>query len=303
MEEGAWNVYFKSSIGVDNLSQYGFRSIRFASKDVWNPTLGANYLGFVKVAPSDAKKADNTIGEVGNKLNDAHLYSFGGKVVVDGAVGDGEWTEQDVIAEKEGYKMYAKADEENLYIMADIPHNAKAPVFNFSAKTADGKSYWLYQQSNGAVYFNHKGETGHAGLLMKYSDKLFEFKIPFYMLDIRQGTEFKEISVNIQDSSIKGWKSTGSIKTDKSYSVSPQFTIFNAYEKLTIKSGGDYEIRLFADADIADIVWYLDGNQIENEKSAYLKLENIINDCLLSAKVTSANGSVREINIAEIKVL
>ena len=301
LSEGEWKVYFKSSVGVDGLSEYGFRSIRFASKDVWNGTLGANYLGYVEVAPTDGILTDNTFGEVGKAKSFAHLYSFGGRVVVDGIASDGEWTEQDIIAQDEQYRLYAKSDERNMYIMADIPHGAKTPVFNLKAKAEDGKSYWLYQQSNGAVYFNHEGETGHAGMLLKYSDKLFEFKIPFYMLNLKQGTVLTEISVNIQDSG-NDWKSTGNIGTKEGYTVTPRFTVFNVCESIAVGRGGSYETELFADAEIASVEWYLDGKKITSGKSTHFKLENIENNCKISAKITSVNGTVKEINIAEIKV-
>ena len=294
--EGKWNVYFKSSIAVNNFSDYGFRSIRFASKDVWHSTLGANYLGYVEITSSSA--TDNSFGEEGKTQNIVHLYNLGNKVVVDGF--NGEWTEEDIIAKDEQHKLYAKCDEENLYIMADIPHKAKSPVFNFKAKRSDGTSYWLYQAANGFVYFNHDG-AGHVGMLMKYSDNLFEFKIPFYMLGLQKGTVLTEISVNIQDSG-NDWKSTGSLKTGESYTINPDFTVFNACESVTVKAGDNYEVELLADADISQIVWYLDGEEITDEKSARIKLENIQEDCSLSAKIISSNGTEKEINIAEIKV-
>ncbi len=300
MEAGEWKIYFKSSIGVDGFSQYGFRSIRFASNDVWNESLDANYLGYVEITESNAV-GDNTFGEVGKDMQYAHLYSLGGKVVADGQISDGEWTEDDIIAENGQYKLYAKADEENLYIMADMPHNAKSPVFNFSAKK-DGKSYWLYQQSNGFIYFNHDNEKGHSGMIMRYSDNLFEFKIPFYMLDIDSSLQFSEISVNVQDSG-DGWKSTGNIKTTESYTVTADFTVFNSFEKLTVSKGGAYETELAADADIANVVWYVDGVEMQNGNSAYFKLENIENDCTVSAKIITVNGTVKEITVAEIKSL
>ena len=301
LDEGRWKVYFKSSIAVDDLSQYGFRSIRFASKDVWQATLGANFVGYFDITTSNDNITDNTFGEVGKTLSVAHPYNLNGKVTVDGLAGESEWTERDIIAESEQYKLYAKTDEDNLYIMADIPHNAKAPVFNFKAKTEGGASYWLYQSSGGFVYFNHDGETGHSGMLLKYSDNLFEFKIPFFMLGLKAGTVLTEISVNIQDSGNE-WKSTGSIARKQAYTVEPDFAVFNANEKVTVKKGGNFEIKLLADADIKEIVWYLDGKEIAGAKSAEIKLENISKACSLSAKVTTVLGTVKEVNIAEIKV-
>lgn len=302
LDAGEWKVYFKSSIGVDGFSQYGYRSIRFASKDVWQETLGANYLGYVEITASDntAKICDNTFGEVGKTLKSANLYSLRGKVVADGAKSDGEWTQENLIADNGKYKLYAKTDEENLYIMAELPHNAKAPVFNFNAKTADGKSYWLYQQSNGFIYFNHEKETGHAGMIMKYSDNLFEFEIPLYMLNITNGSVLSEIGVNVQDSG-DGWKSTGNIKTNGSYVVKTDFTVYNVTEKLTVKKGDGYKAEIYADVDIAKIVWYINGIEIGSNKSSVM-LESIQKDCNLTAKIISSRGTVKEVNVAEIKV-
>ncbi len=298
LEAGEWKVYFKSSIGVDGFSQYGFRSIRFASKDVWNEALGANYIGYIEVTPSK-NNCDNTFGEVGKQMNSAHLYSLGGKVSVDGQMSAGEWTENDVIATNGQYKLYAKADEENLYIMADMPHNSQSPVFNFHAQ-ANGKTYWIYQQTSGFIYFNHDSEKGHAGMIMKYSDNLFEFKIPFYMLDIKHGSQFSGIDVNVQDSA-NGWKSTGSIKTTESYTVNADFTVYNAYEKLTVEKFGGYEFKLEADTDIAEVVWFVDGVEVQTGKDTYFELKNIQNSCSVSAKIISASGVEKEIDIAEIK--
>ena len=298
---GKYKVYFKSSLAVDDFSQYGFRSIRFASQDVWQSTLGANYLGYVRIQGSKANLDDNTMGEVGKALSTAHLYTLNNQVVVDGEAGNGEWTNADVIAANGKSKLYAKADEANLYVMANLPHKAKAPVFNFKATTADGTSYWLYQTSNGSVYFNHDGETGHAGLLMKYSDTMFEFKIPFYMLHLEAGSVLTSLSVNIQDSGNE-WKSTGSIGTKQSYLVKPDFLVFNACEQVTIKKGSDYAVQLLVDAAVTRVVWYLDGEPIMGQTSTELLLTAVARNGTLSATVTTKNGNTKTVKIAEIKV-
>ncbi len=299
LEPGKWNVYFKSSIGVDGFSQYGFRSVRFASKNVWHEAFGANYLGYVEIIPSGVV-GDNTFGETGKEMKCACLFNLGGKVIPDGQISEDEWNEQDIIAESGQYKLYAKADEENLYVMADMPHNSKSPVFNFHAKAENGKTFWIYQQENGFIYFNHDSETGHEGMVMKYSDSLFEFKIPFYMLDLKNGFSLSEISVNVQDSA-DGWKSTGSLKTTKSYKVNSDFILYNAYEQLTIEKGCGYEFELKAETDIAEVIWYVDGVEKQIGKSVYFKLEYIQNNCVVSAKIVSAKGTVKEKAVAEIR--
>lgn len=301
LDAGEWKVYFKSAVGVDGFSQYGFRSIRLASKDVWNEKLGANYLGYFEIKTSDSKVCDNTFGEQGKTLKPAHLYSLGNKVTVDGVASDGEWSAQDVIADNGQYKLYAKADENYLYIMSDIPHNSKAPVFNFHAKRSDGETFWLYQQSSGFIYFDHDKEKGHSGMIMKYSDSFFEFRIPFGMLDLKDGVTLSEISVSVQDSG-DGWKGTGSVKTAESFTVECDFVLFNVSERLTVEKGGTYETELEADAEISGVKWYLDGIEIKNSNSEYIKLEDIDNDCTLSAEITSSCGTVKKTEIAVIKV-
>ncbi|MBD5583746.1 MAG: DUF4832 domain-containing protein, partial [Clostridia bacterium] len=300
---GKWKVYFKSSIGAEDFSKYNFRSIRFASNDVWQSTFGANYLGYFEVTPSNdtEKICDNTFGEADKNLKPAHLYGLGGQVTADGQTSEGEWTQDDVIAESEGNKVYAKADEQYLYVMLDAPHNAKSPVFNFRATIA-GNSYWIYQQNNGSIYFNHDGETGHAGLLIKYSDSLCEFKIPFYMLGIENGTVISSIRVFVQDSSMDGWPATVSIETSESYTVHTDFTVYNSQENLTVKKGGGYETELKADAEISSVSWYVDGVKTDGN-GASLKLTNISDDCEITAKITSVNGTVKEVTVAKIKIV
>ena len=303
LEAGEWKVYFKSSVGTDGFSQYGFRSIRFASNDVWHGAFGANYLGYVEVTPTtDTEKlCDNTFGEVGKNLKNAQLYSLGGKIAADGQASDGEWAEEDVIAENGGHKLYAKADEEYLYIMADLPHNSKAPVFNFHATKADGTPYWLYQQSNGFIYFNHDAELGHAGMLLKYSDDVFEFRIPLYMLQSESDSVFTEMSVNVQDSG-DGWKSTGSIVTEN-YTIKSDFTLYNAYEKLTVKKGSSYEFRLETDAEISNVIWYVNGVQVAGNSTTLILTPVDNTDCVITAKITTVKGTVKELGLAEIKTV
>lgn len=300
--EGKWNVYFKSSISVNSLSQYSFRSIRFANNSVWQPALGANYLGYIEIKPANKNTEDNTFGEVGKTLSTAHLYNLGSVPTVDGLATEGEWTDADIVADDGTYKLYAKCDEDNLYIMANIPHKAKSPVFNFKAKDMNNKSYWLYQQSNGAVYFNHEGETGHKGLMLKYSDDLFEFKIPLYMLGLQKGSVLKEMSVNIQDSGNE-WKSTGNIATTAEYTVTPEIIVHNATEHIYVKKGGGYNVTLSANVKITNIEWYLNGSLLKNEKSPAIKLTNITSDSTLSVKITSVGGTVKEVDVADIKVI
>jgi len=301
LEPGRWNVYFKSFVGKQTMALYPVRSVRFANQDVWNATLGANRLGFFDVTASDC--ADITFGEAG-KEKPANLYNLGGRVTADGTTAACEWTEADVVATNEaGNKLYAKADEEYLYVMADMPHKSGAPVFNLRVTNAENNvTYWIYQQSNGFVYFNHEQETGHIGMQMKYSDKMFEFRVPFYMLGLENGSKLKGISVFIQDSA-DGWKGTGNISASVEYTVKSDVPIFNAWEKVRLKQGERYTVTLETDASLADMVWLKDGKALPVQ-SRTLDLSDLkTSDAgVYSVRITTGKGNVKEKEILELNV-
>ena len=300
LQEGEWKVYLKSSLGIDELKNYNYRSIRFANKDVWNETLGANYLGFVEIQSSGS--CDNTIGETGGKTEFAQLYNLGGRVCVDGTVSADEWSESDKIAESGKYSMYAKCDGENLYIAADIPHGSKSPVFNFKAKNAEnGLSYWLYQQAGGFIYFNHEERLGRGGLIIKYSDFAFEIKIPFRMLEIENGSQLSEVSVFVQDSADE-WKGKGSIKTETAYTAVSDFRVFNAFINLTADDKSELKFKIEADTEIESVVWYLDGIEIASGNLLSLTLKDNAKDRRITAKITALNGTAKTVEIAQINV-
>lgn len=314
LQEGKWNVYFKSSIGNNGLSQFAMRSIRFANEDTWNEILGANYLGSftVKQTKNVAKSTDNTICQVGATPQTAKLYNMGKTVFVDGIVtGDVEWQNADVVAAQDNVKLYVKADEKNLYVMATLPHNSKAPVFNLRVvkpePTADNpnatKTYWLYQQSGGFVYFSDPDKVGHEGLQLKYGLDMFEFQVPLYMFGLKSGDELQKISVFIQDSA-DGWKGTGSIETSKPVEVVSDFVIYNACENIKIKQGSNIAFTLFADADVQSITWYHDGKVIA-ETSATLKLNNAskLTAGTYTAQVTTTLGNTKRVTVAVVDVV
>lgn len=305
LETGRWNVYFKSSVGKQDMALYSCRSVRFANEDVWNGTLGANRLGYFDVtAAESADRADNTFGEVG-KAVPAHLYNLGGRVTVDGMSSDWEWTDADMVAKNDaGNALYVKADEENLYVMSDMPHMSGAPVFNLNVKNADnGESYWLYQQSNGFVYFNHENATGHVGMQMKYSAGMFEFRLPFYMLGLKNGTRLSQISVSIQDSA-DGWKGMGNVSTAEEYVVKSEVPVFNARETVLFKQGGSYSVTVETAATVADMVWLKDGVALKN-KTRTLDLNALTESDagVYSVKITTDEGNVIQKEIVELNVL
>jgi len=305
LETGRWNVYFKSYVGQQDMSIYSCRSVRFANEDVWNATLGANRLGYFDVTEAYSyARTDNTFGEVGKETS-AHLYNLGGRVRVDGIADDWEWTENDVVAKNEaGNALYMKADENYLYVMSDIPHLSGAPVFNLRAKNADNnQSYWLYQQSNGFIYFNHEKETGHVGMQMKYSDNVFEFRLPFEMLGLKNGTRLSSVSVSIQDSA-DGWKGKGSISLEQEYIVKSEVPVFNARERVLVKQGGAYSVTVKTEANVKNVVWLKDGVELNNT-SLTLDLSGLkeSDSGVYSVRITTDKNNVINKEIFDLSVL
>lgn len=314
LQEGTWNVYFKSSVGNKNMSQFAMRSIRFANEDTWSESLGANYLGnfTVKQTKNISRFTDNTICQVGATPQEAKLYNMGKKVFVDGRVTtDVEWQDANAVAQKDYSKLYVKADEQNLYVMATLPHNSKAPVFNLRATklapTADNpdatKTYWLYRQNSGSVYFSDPDKVGHAGMQLKYSADAFEFQIPLYMFGLHSGDKLQKISVFIQDES-DGWKGTGSLETTEPVTVVSDFVVYNACEKLKVKKGSDLSFTILADADVQSITWYHNDEALA-ETSATLHITNATKDAAGTyvAQVTTALGNTKRVTVAEIDVV
>jgi len=312
LQEGKWNVYFKSSIGNKDMTQFAMRSIRFANEDIWNESLGANYLGSFTVKNNGANSTDNTICQVGSTPQAAKLYNMGKKVFVDGKVTtDVEWQDGDVVAEKDNSKLYVRADEQNLYVMATLPHNSKAPVFNLRvtklAPTASNpnatKIYWLYRQNSGSVYFSDPDKVGHVGMQLKYSADAFEFQVPLYMFGLKSGDELQKVSVFIQDES-DGWKGMGNLETSEPVKVISDFVVYNACENLKIKHGSDITFTILADADVQSIEWYHDGKPLV-ETSVTLQIVDAskLTAGTYTAQVTTTLGNTKQITVAVIEVV
>lgn len=314
LEAGKWNVYFKSSIGNADVSQFAMRSVRFANINTWNESLGANYLGSFSLQNSNNAKTatDNTICEVGSKPRQAQLYNMGQKVQVDGKLTSNyEWQDSDAVVEQDGKKLYVKADEQNLYVAATLPHNSAAPVFNLRvtkpAPTSDNpnatKTYWLYQQSGGFVYFSDPDHVGHAGMQLKYSNGMFEFQIPLFMFGLKDGDVLQSVNVFVQDSA-NDWKSTGKLESSAPVTVHSDFVVYNATEHLKVKLGDSLSFTLFADADVESVVWLLNGETLL-ETSRTLTLNRIAKSAAgeYTAQITTTLGSVKTVTVAVVEVV
>ena len=101
---GDWNVMLKLSMGTPlSITNMTGRSIRFANKDVWDSSIGANYLGTVTVTESEKNGTDNsiTVNKIRNN-SPVQYYSLNGRTVIDGIISSSnEWTEDMVVSENE----------------------------------------------------------------------------------------------------------------------------------------------------------------------------------------------------------
>lgn len=208
---GDWNVYLKLSVGNNNKLD-SKRTVHFANKDIFNSSLGANYLGTVKVSKGSAS-SDNRFYEKSMESSaDNTLYSYRDRINIDGVMSIYEWDEKFKIAENADCRLYGKTDGEYLYLCAVMPDTAKAPVYNLSFKgTDDASQFWIYYQSNGFVYFN---KTDRGNTVCKYNGGVVEFKIPYEVMNISDDKFYEYMRVDIQDSA-NSWGVTGDIRAEK----------------------------------------------------------------------------------------
>lgn len=300
LESGRWNVYLKFSYGNNGMDSFALRSIEFANNDVYNESLGANRIGYFDLDASVLTDGNgNMFGEVGNETP-SHFYALDGKVIADGKISsDKEWTESDLIAGSDGVELYVKADENNLYVMSTIGHGSASPVFNIRA-TVGNDTYWIYKQSNGYIYFNKEGELGHIGVELGYSDGLFEYKIPFKVFRLNNGSEIQNLSVFVQDSA-DAWKSKGSISAP--YVVKSDFTVYNSYEEVTISAGERYSVEIETDVGISEVEWFLDGKLVSVGRELVLTSLAAKDGGTYSARITTSKGNTKEVDVVTLQIV
>lgn len=209
IESGDWKVYLKLSVGENDITSPQ-RTVQFANQDIYNKSIGANYLGTVHVAESQ-NDSDNTFCEEGADPSDGTVYTYRDHIVVDGAMSQYEWADSTLVKETEDSKLYLSYDNENLYLCAVLPGTAESPVYNLSMKgTDDEKQYWIYYQSNGFIYFNH---DDYSGVECKYHGGTVEFKIPNAVMNLHPEKTLEYLRIDIQDSSHE-WVVTGDIRIE-----------------------------------------------------------------------------------------
>lgn len=305
LTEGDWNIYIKLNMGTPiSITEMSGRSIRFANDGVWNSSMGANYLGSIKVVSSNRNGTKNHITASDDITNASHqFYSVSSKTVADGMLSNPyEWTE-DMLLEtnSSGVKLYAKSDDNYLYVMSNVKNDAAAPVYNLQLKNkSNGESYWIYFASNGFVYFNH-GDYGRS--LCKWSNDMVEFRIPFETMGLSAGTELSDIRIFMQDSG-NGWKLMSDV-TASGFTVDPDIVILSAETSVCLENGGNYSYTVVTELDNEiKYEWFHNGKLIENENSSKIELTDISaeNEGEYNVKLTSSSGIEKTVTAFRITV-
>lgn len=213
---GKWNVYIRLSAGESDMKNASQRTVKFANSGVYNSSLGANLIGSVMIKETDDQKlkSDHSFYEKGaDSVSDGTLHSYVGNVNADGKNGPYEWPDSRLAASNENSRMYIASDSEYLYVCAEVPDTASAPVYNLKLRAADGgKEYWIYYAGNGFVYFN--GES-YNGVTCRFSGGTVEWKIPLDdTMELEIGKELDFIRVFVQDSADE-WKLIDELRTGK----------------------------------------------------------------------------------------
>ena len=305
---GDWNVYLRMSIGNQSITDSYLRCIQFANNDIWNSSLGANYLGSIEVvASSDLDTlTDNTFYQLDVEnpvISNGDTLTYNGVIILDGKPSSNtEWTENSKVLQDGENELYITNDDKNLYIMAKIVQNAVSPVYNFRIQNAsNGETYWIYYQSNGFVYFNHN-DGKPVGCVYKHIGDFVEFKVPFGdIMGLNNGVVLNSIEVNIQDSSLDGWASVGRVKSGE-YVITSSFDVFTVEKNINLKEHDNHTLNVETSLTDATYQWYFNDTIIDNatEKSYILTDVSSNNIGNYSVLVTSADGVEKKISVCNV---
>ncbi len=304
IETGKWNVYLKLSTGNNEIDEMHLRSVKFANENIWNQSLGANYMGSFSVTESkdSSKLSDSSFYQANSEnaeYSNGDVYTINGITIADGYLtSDFEYTEDMKCNETNGNSLYVTNDGNYLYVLAKIYQNAKSPVYNISIQHKDGERYWLYYQNNGFTYFNHGTPEG---CIQKHSENVVEFKIPFgEVMGLGAGTELSNIRIFVQDEA-DSWKNLGEVNSGE-YTIKENFNIYSA--KKTVNAVENTELKLHVDTTASDLSyqWLFNGNEIKGENNSELIIKNVSynNKGIYSVKITSASGAEKIQDICEI---
>ncbi len=296
LETGDWKAYLKLSVGDNPVQQTHLRSVRFANEGLWNPGLGANYIGKVQIKSTDDPAL---LTHTGFGSGDGTLYTINGLQLTDGAVShDGELGTP--AAETESGKLYLHNDEQYLYITATYDPTAQSEVHNISLNNEKNDTrYWMYYTSGGYVYFNHGSYTG---CLQKHTPGVVEFRIPFGpVMELEQGITLNKIRYFLQDEANE-WAVCSDVTAD-SYTLKPDFPVYTAKRTVILQTGSTITLSVDDGAVMpAKYQWYRDGKEIAGatERTLSVYAGEASDKGLYSVQITSAAGTVNTAEICEI---
>ncbi|MDE6666184.1 MAG: DUF4832 domain-containing protein [Ruminococcus sp.] len=302
LPEGDWNAYLKISFGNNTVDQINLRSVEFANEGVWNPSICADYLGTFTVTENTSHGSDNGFYQSGTQSgeNFGRMYSINGHTTADGVITSPyEWTENMLIAENGGNKLYMNADDKYLYIMADIPNNAQKPVWNIRVENADtDTSYWYYRQSAGWIYYN---QGNHDGITLKTNGNIAEFKIDFGdVMGVNAGTKLNSVRIFVQDEA-DNWVNSGEVKSGEC-TVPMNFPVYSAPYDIRLSKGENYKVRPELFLENAQFQWYLDDKKIDGATSFEYQISDADAESvgLYSVEITSGNGLSKKIPVVNL---
>lgn len=301
---GNWNIMLKLSMGTPlSITNMTGRTIRFANEDVWDSTLGANYLGTVTVTEAAEKGTDNSLKAAENGDDSpVQFYSLSGKTVIDGVNSSpDEWTEDMLAASNDtGVKLYAKADDKYFYVMSNVKQNAAAPVYNLQLRSND-EFYWMYYVSNGFIYFNH---DSYDGSLCKWSDDMVEFRIPFEIMGLKSGAEITDLRISMQDSGNE-WVVMSDVKA-KSFVIPSDFNVISSLTELCLNEGESYEYNLLTEL-VGDTKyeWSRNGEKLPQFNSDKLSFDKVSSNDAgeYSVKITSETGIEKTVSVLDLTIV
>lgn len=306
LEPGKWNVYLKISSGENSLGEMNVRSVQFANHDVWNSAIGANYLGSFSVTKADTIQIDNSFYQTNAEQDVSHsdgkMYTYQDISVVDGSVSnDSEYTEDNLCASDEnGSRLYITNNDQYLYVFADLTYDAVSPVYNLSLKNkANGKSYWIYYQGNGFVYFN---QGVPSTCTQKHNGRIIEYRLPLGDLTgFEPGVEIADISVTVQDQS-NSWVNAGSIKA-QSYTIQDNFDVYSAKQTISLMENDAVTLEPETSGTDLTYQWLHNDEEIPGAvEKTYTVTAKDQEDCgVYSVRILSQGGTSKTVDVCEIK--
>ncbi len=308
LEVGEWNVYLRLSVGNNSISESNLRTVKFANNDIWNTSLGANYLGSFDVTSSvsDKELVDNTFYQTNAEnpsVSNGDILTYDGLVILDGQPSsDNEWTESSKLVEDGDNELYVSNDDEYLYVMAKVVQSVDSPVYNLRIVNAtNGETYWLYYQPNGYIYFNHNDGKA-TGCTYSHVGDYVEFKVPFGdIMGLGDGVVLTSVEVNVQDMSQTGWPSAGRIKSGE-YTINSNFTVYTTSRDVTLEQNSTLPLTVETSLTDATYQWYLNSLPIDGATAKTYTLEDATSDSIgmYSVKVTSSEGIEKTIDICNV---